>query len=174
MLDPDRRDVRSGRRATDGAVSSGDWLSPGALHHLRELPRNLPESQQPHAIRRRGDHQPGAPVQFASDRRDARGRASRRADGARWNSRLRQRAELREGLPEGNSSYRIDRRRQWPGRLARDQVMVRRPLVGYRIRSKTSVSIPRTRSSVESFVISAVAPLWIAVAAWSASGVRNP
>ncbi len=56
--------------------------------------------------------QPGAPLQPAPERQDARGRAARLGDGRRRRRGVRQGAELRRGLPEGDPARRLDRVRR--------------------------------------------------------------
>ena len=59
-------------------------------------------------------HQPGDAVQHASHRQDERRRAARRPDGRRRHPGLRQRPELRDGLPQKHSAHSLDRPRR-PG-----------------------------------------------------------
>ena len=81
-----------------------------ALHGVRLLHGGLPELRAAVGLRRRGADLAGAPVEPAPVGGDARGRAARGADGAGRHGGLRQRAELRAGVPEGDSADDVDRR----------------------------------------------------------------
>ncbi len=61
---------------------------------------------------------PGGPVQHEPDRRDERGRAARRFNVGRRDPGLRQRAELRKGLPQRRSAVERHRPRRPGGHTA--------------------------------------------------------
>ena len=77
-----------------------------------------------HELHRRGRDQPGGAVQRPGHGADERRRTARSADGAGRHSRLRQRAELRGGLPEEHSAHALDRPRRPGDDAAVDQELV--------------------------------------------------
>ena len=101
-------DLGPGPRMAEAERQAGLRVLP--LHHVRQLPRRLPAGQRPLQLHRRRGDRAGAALQHPSDRGDERGRAPRGAHGRRRHRRLRQRAELRARLPEGDSADDRDRR----------------------------------------------------------------
>jgi succinate dehydrogenase/fumarate reductase iron-sulfur protein len=106
------------------------WIPIDGSYNLGEGPRVAPETQEKaYPLSRcitcgnclevcpqvNGHHQPGAAFQYAPHGCDAcQGTAACR-DGGRRHRGLRQCAELRQGLPQGNSADRITCRNQPPG-----------------------------------------------------------
>src|SRR5579862_7371646 len=80
------------------------------MHDLRMLPGGVPAVQFAFEIHGRRGDRAGLPDGPASDRQDESRRPARGDDVGGWNSRLRQRAELRRGLPQGNPADDGDRR----------------------------------------------------------------
>ena len=72
-VDPARRVPRARPRAAPVAGEPGGGLPALALHDVRLLPRGVPAGERAIGLHRPGGDQPGAPLQPAPERQDARG-----------------------------------------------------------------------------------------------------
>ena len=103
------------------------WIPIDGTYDLGEGPRISPEVQEKGyplsncitcgnclevcpQVNDHSDFQPGASLQHASHRENARRGTAPSRYGSRGHRRLRQRAKLRESLPQGHPPYRIARR----------------------------------------------------------------
>ena len=108
-VDRARRLARARPRPAPVAGEPGDGVPALALHDVRLLPRGVPAGQRGERLHRPRRAQPGAALQPAPERQDARGRAARLGDGRGRRRGVRQGAELRRGVPQGDPAGRLDR-----------------------------------------------------------------